>query len=43
MEIVESIKGEPTLPGFKGNCETCPYACKYAGQKPEALPGWLRA
>jgi hypothetical protein len=41
MDIIESIKGEPTLPGFKGNCESCPYACKYAGKKLEELPSWL--
>jgi hypothetical protein len=41
MEIVESIKGEPTLPGFKGTCENCRYACKYAGRSIEDLPEWL--
>ena len=39
--IVESIKGEPVLPGFKGTCETCPYACIYSGKKVEDLPAWL--
>ena len=39
--IVESIKGEPLLPGFKGTCETCPYACIYSGEKVEDLPSWL--
>ena len=42
IEIIESIKGEPTLPGFKGTCESCLYACKFAGKKLEELPGWLR-
>lgn len=41
ISIVESIKGEPTLPGFKGICETCPYLCTYAGKKAEELPAWL--
>lgn len=41
IEIVESIKGEPTLPGFKGTCEKCPYLCRYAGKKAEELPQWL--
>ncbi|MFB0520091.1 MAG: hypothetical protein ACETWD_01540, partial [Desulfatiglandales bacterium] len=41
ISIVESIKGEPTLKGFKGTCETCPYACKFAGKKLEELPAWL--
>lgn len=42
IALVESIKGEPTLPGFKGVCEICRYACKYKGRKIEELPGWLR-
>jgi len=41
VSIVESIKGEPTLQGFKGTCEVCPYTCKYAGIKAENLPAWL--
>lgn len=41
IELVESIKGEPTLPGFKGTCEKCPYLCRYAGKKIEELPAWL--
>ena len=39
--IVESVKGEPVLPGFKGTCETCPYSCIFAGEKVEDLPDWL--
>ncbi|MCK4788785.1 MAG: hypothetical protein KAV87_33900 [Desulfobacteraceae bacterium] len=38
ISIVESIKGEPTLKGFKGTCKKCSYACKYAGTKLEDLP-----
>jgi hypothetical protein len=41
ISIVESIKGEPPLPGFKGTCEKCPYLCKFAGKKLEELPAWL--
>jgi hypothetical protein len=41
ISIVESIKGEPTLPGFKGTCEKCPYLCEFAGKKLEELPVWL--
>jgi hypothetical protein len=41
VSLIESIKGEPTIPGFKGNCGTCPYRCVYAGKKPEQLPAWL--
>jgi len=40
--LVESIKGEPTLPGFKGVCEKCRYACIYAGKKVAELPAWLK-
>ena len=41
ISILESIKGEPPLPGFKGTCEKCPYLCKFAGKKLEELPAWL--
>jgi hypothetical protein len=41
ISIVESIKGEPPLKGFKGTCETCRYACKFAGKKVKDLPVWL--
>ncbi len=42
ISIVESIKGEPALPGFRGTCEICRYQCCFAGTKPELLPDWLR-
>jgi hypothetical protein len=42
ISIVESIKGEPLLPGFKGNCELCGYACRFAGTSNNDLPIWLR-
>ncbi|MBW1862232.1 MAG: hypothetical protein JRJ02_07640 [Deltaproteobacteria bacterium] len=42
ISIVESIKGEPVLNGFKGTCETCLYTCKYVGTKLEDLPAWLK-
>ena len=41
ISIVESIKGEPALKGFKGTCEACPYACKFKGKKLDDLPSWL--
>jgi len=41
ISIVESVKGEPLLKGFKGTCEKCRYACKFAGKKREELPEWL--
>jgi hypothetical protein len=42
ISIVESIKGEPAIPGSKGVCQTCRYACCFAGKKIEELPSWLR-
>ena len=42
IALVEEIKGEPSLPGFKGTCEKCPYACKFAGSKVDELPDWLK-
>lgn len=43
IALIESIKGEPPLKGFKGTCEKCRYvACKFAGEKVHQLPEWLR-
>ncbi len=43
IALIESIKGEPPLKGFKGTCEKCRYvACKFAGKKIDELPVWLR-
>jgi len=42
ISLIESIKGEPVLGGFKGTCEKCPYACMYAGKKLDQLPRWLK-
>ncbi len=41
ISIVESIKGEPPLKGFKGTCERCRYACTFKGKKVKDLPVWL--
>lgn len=41
IAIVESIKGEPPVGGAKGVCETCRYACCFAGRKVGDLPPWL--
>jgi hypothetical protein len=41
ISIMESIKGEPALKGFKGTCEKCTYTCKFAGTKVGDLPAWL--
>ncbi len=43
IEIMESIKGEPSLPGFKGTCEVCRYQCRFVGTKEEDLPEWLKS
>ncbi len=42
IALVESIKGEKPVRPYKGNCETCRYACRFAGIKKEDLPEWLR-
>ncbi len=43
ISLIESIKGEPPLKGFKGTCEKCRYvACKFAGKKVHELPEWLK-
>ena len=42
IQLIESIKGEPVLKGFKGTCETCRYACRFAGTKLADLPSWLK-
>ena len=42
ISIIEKIKGEPVVPGFKGTCKTCPYQCIYKGKDESDLPEWLR-
>ena len=41
ISLIESIKGEPLLPNFKGTCKTCRYKCIYAGKDQPDLPEWL--
>ncbi len=41
ISLIESIKGEPLLPNFKGTCRTCRYKCIYAGKDQPDLPKWL--
>jgi hypothetical protein len=43
ISLLQSIKGEPPLPGFKGTCEVCPYKCHFAGTKADDLPEWLKS
>ncbi len=42
IDLVESIKGEKPAAGVKGVCETCRYACRFAGTKEADLPAWLQ-
>ncbi|BEQ16992.1 hypothetical protein [Desulfoferula mesophila] len=41
IKLVEGIKGEPVLPGFKGTCKSCRYACRFRGTELADLPAWL--
>jgi len=41
ISLVEGIKGEPAIPGFKGTCKTCRYQCTFAGKDLSDLPQWL--
>lgn len=41
--LEDQVKGEPPIPGNRGNCEFCRYrSCRYCGKKEEELPHWLR-
>ena len=42
IKLVGSIKGEEPVRPLKGTCETCAYACRFAGTKEEDLPAWLQ-
>lgn len=42
MALVESIKGEKRVAGLKSVCETCRYACRFAGMAESDLPAWVR-
>jgi hypothetical protein len=42
ISLIESIKGEPLLPSFKGTCKACRYKCIYASKDLSDLPEWLR-
>ncbi len=41
-DYIESIKGEPSLPGIKPLCKTCPIRCSFQGMEEDALPDYLR-
>jgi hypothetical protein len=41
ISLVEGIKGEPAVPGFKGTCKACRYQCTFAGKELSDLPRWL--
>jgi hypothetical protein len=42
IAFVVSIKGEEPVAALKGTCETCRYACCFAGTKESDLPKWLQ-
>jgi len=42
ISIIEKIKGEPSVPGFKGTCKACRYQCIFAGKEQRDLPEWLK-
>lgn len=42
IALLESIKGEKPAKSIKVRCETCRYACRWAGTKDADLPAWLR-
>jgi hypothetical protein len=41
ISLVQSIKGEPVIPGWKGTCKICRYQCTFAGKDLTDLPQWL--
>lgn len=42
MDLIESIKGEPPLPGLKPLCKTCGAPCSFKGKEEADLPAYLR-
>jgi hypothetical protein len=42
IDLIEGIKGEKPAAGLKATCESCRYACRFAGTKEADLPAWLR-
>ena len=42
MDLIESIKGEPPLPGVKPPCKTCGAPCSFKGKEEQDLPAYLR-
>jgi hypothetical protein len=42
VNFIETVKGEPPLPGVKGPCKTCPILCSFQGLDEADLPGYLR-
>lgn len=43
IALVEGIKGEKPTVGVRGVCESCRYACRFAGVKEADLPAWLQS
>lgn len=43
IDLLESIKGEKPVAGMRGHCDSCRYACRFAGLEESELPDWLKA
>ena len=42
MDVIETIKGEPPVPGAPKLCSSCRYDCVYTGENAGPLPKWLK-
>jgi hypothetical protein len=42
LDLIEQIKGEPSLPGIKPACKTCGAPCSFKGKEIEELPAYLK-
>ena len=42
MDVIETIKGEPPVPGAPKLCSSCRYDCVYTGENTGPLPNWLK-
>jgi hypothetical protein len=43
IAFIEALKGEEPVRALKGTCESCRYACCFAGTKECDLPDWLQS
>lgn len=42
LDLIEGIKGEPSLPAVKGACKDCGAPCSFSGKDVQELPAYLR-